>query len=481
MSDLKFLAIMLGSNSRIPCQRGLPIRKWHLSLPSIAFGSLFSFRLRQILPSIFTLFLLFAFVGDTSAQSKKELEKKRKSLNKEISQINKELGRTSKNRQATYDHFVTLQSQIKKREELIETISDEVKELDSIVVRNTAVIASLTHDIADRQEEYGRLMRGALRFKTLSNPILYILSASTLNQAYRRWVFLRKYDKYRSMQAEAIAFTRAMLTRKTLQIEEFKHEKTSLLSEETEHKTTLNSEMVQKNQSLQTLMTDEKRLRADLDEKKQAAIALDKALEDIIREEVRKAAEARAERDRLRREKEERTKAEKANIPETTKSKKKREKDEAAAAANEPAIIAEDAISRSFVEKRGKHPWPVADGFIARPFGNVSHPIYKDIRIQNNGIDIRTGLDATASAIYEGEVVGVTFVPGHDYSVIVQHGSFYSVYANLASAFVAKGDKITQGQSVGKVSMNPISGASELHFELWMHKERLDPARWIGK
>lgn len=424
------------------------------------------------------LALLLACGFGLQAQSKKDLEKKRKALKSEIQAISKELNRTSKNRQAKVDHVIALQSQVRRREELIRTISQEVNELDAIVNRNTAVIASLTRDIGDRQDEYGRLMRGALRFKMLTHPMLYVLSANSINEAYRRWVFLRKYDKYRTLQAEAIQFTRSMLTRKTLQIEESRLEKNNLLVEESENKSAITQEVAEQNQSLLDLKTDEQRLRADLDEKKKAAIALDQAIEEIIREEVRKAAEARAERERRARERAERAKSEKTETAETSKARKRREEREAE---NDEKVTADDATSRAFIEQKGKLDWPVTSGFIARHFGNVSHPVYKEIKIQNNGIDIRTDVDASVSAVYTGDVVGVTFVPGHDYTVIVQHGSFYTVYANLAKASVSKGDKITEGQTLGRVSMNPISGASELHFEVWMHKERLDPERWIAK
>jgi murein hydrolase activator len=441
----------------------------------------FLYRLRQIFRRALLFAWCFAVIGSVHGQSKKELETKRKKLLSEIKEINKELGRTSKNRQATYEHYVALQSQIKRREDLILTISNEVTELDDIVHRNTSVIAALSRDITDRQAEYGRLMRGALRFKALSNPWMYILSANSLNQAYRRWVFLRKYDKYRTMQADAIQFTRMMLMRKTLQIEESKHEKTELLQEESENKTAISSEMEQKNASLQNLKNDETRLKKDLEEKKRAQIALDNAIENIIREEVRKAAEARAERDRRAKERAERAKAEaeaeaKSDTKTEAKPKKRREE---RPSEPEAKITADDATSRAFIETKGKHSWPVSGGFVARPFGQVSHPVYTEIKIQNNGIDIRTDVNAAVSAIYTGEVVGVTFVPGHDYTVIVQHGNFYSVYANLAQAYVHKGDKVEKGTDLGRVSMNPISGAAELHFEIWQHKDRLDPERWI--
>ena len=84
-------------------------------------------------------------------------------------------------------------------------------------------------------------------------------------------------------------------------------------------------------------------------------------------------------------------------------------------------------------------------------------------------------------AVYEGQVAGVQFIPGHDYTVIIQHGDYYTVYSNLEETSLSKGQTVKSRQAIGKVSTNPITGASELHFELWYQKERQNPAGWIRK
>ncbi|MGI9160942.1 MAG: peptidoglycan DD-metalloendopeptidase family protein, partial [Saprospiraceae bacterium] len=68
-----------------------------------------------------------------------------------------------------------------------------------------------------------------------------------------------------------------------------------------------------------------------------------------------------------------------------------------------------------------------------------------------------------------------------DYTVILQHGDYYTVYSNLSEAFVEKGAEVQAKQAIGQVSANPITGASELHFELWQEKDRINPANWIKK
>ena len=119
------------------------------------------------------------------------------------------------------------------------------------------------------------------------------------------------------------------------------------------------------------------------------------------------------------------------------------------------------------------------NGFIARPFGRQKHPTLKNIEITNNGIDIKSTDDAPVKAVFDGKVAGVQYIPGHDYTVILQHGNYYTVYSNLSQTNLSKGQEVPAGALIGRVSTNPISGAAELHFELWREKERLNPASWI--
>jgi len=143
--------------------------------------------------------------------------------------------------------------------------------------------------------------------------------------------------------------------------------------------------------------------------------------------------------------------------------------------------VAEDAPSADFRRQRGRLPWPVPSGFVSRGFGRQRHPTLKNIEITNNGIDIRTDENAAVSAVEGGRVAGVQFIPGHNYTVVIQHGDYYTVYSNLTESNVQKGDNVRAGHVLGRVSANNITGTTELHFEVWREKERLNPAVWIKK
>ncbi|MDX1910677.1 MAG: peptidoglycan DD-metalloendopeptidase family protein [Saprospiraceae bacterium] len=428
--------------------------------------------------AVWVLAITLLAPGLALAQTKKELEEKRKKIIRDIQATEKMIKKTAQSAASAYDRFVALQSQIESREALISTLTAEIAAAEEGIVRNQAVIESLGNDVSKMREEYGRTVRSAFRNKSMSNPLLFILSAESLNQAFRRWLFLRKYDQRRSEQAEAIRFTQQMLAKKSANLEETRIEKENLLISVQGQKSTLTSELVEKNEMLQILQKDEARLKSDLEKKQAAHEALNTAIEGIIQEEVRKRVEeARSKKVNAPPVKTENTEA---VTVETPAPKATPEKSKSAPAATKPKVD-EDAVSYNFRKNRGKLPWPVESGFIARGFGKQKHPTLKNIEITNNGVDIRTEDGASVRAVADGRVAGVQFVPGHDYTIIIQHGDYYTVYTNLASTTLTKGEEVKARQQLGQVATNPITGASELHFEVWQQKERMNPALWIKK
>ncbi len=420
----------------------------------------------KFLPLLLLLGLLLPLAA--GAQSKKELETRRKKLIKDIEVTGKLLQKTTKTKEATFDRFVALQNQIERRENLIATLDEEVQEAETGIARASAVINSLTRDVEAMQDEYGRMVRSAFRRKTLSNPLLFILSAESLNQAFLRWLFLRKYDRMRHDQARAIAATRDMLSRKMAALEDTRREKETLLASMQDQQSTLTSELEQKDKLLKNLAKDETRLRSDLDKKQAAHEALNRMIENVIQEEIqRKTTEARKPV---------------AAAPAKPGSTPPANTPASAPLTAPPAASAsEDQASTEFRRNYGKLPWPVENGFISRGYGRQKHPTLKNIEITNNGVDIRTEEGSTVRAVYEGQVAGVQFIPGHDYTVIIQHGDYYTVYSNLEETSLSKGQTVKSRQAIGKVSTNPTTGASKLHVELWYQKARQNPAGWIRK
>jgi septal ring factor EnvC (AmiA/AmiB activator) len=409
------------------------------------------------------LLLFFAAILAVTAiaqQSRKELEEKRKKLLKDIEQTSGLLKQTKEDKAATLSRYVTLQRQIHKREQLVETLQEEMSFLLDNIERTATVVVALSDDTERLKEEYAKIARHAYRQKLMHSDLLFLLSAKSFNDAFRRWQYLRQYERYRQRQAKLIMETQQTLVDKIKSLEDRKLDKEKLLTTEQRQSRMLGMEMQAKNQLLEELKGDEARLARDLESKQASANKLNNAIEKVIRDEM----------ERIRRE--ERAAASAANNSATASSGK---------AAKPTATPEVESVSSEFQGNRGRLPWPVKNGVITGHFGRQPHPSIPNIEIVNNGIDIQTDKGAQVRSVFEGTVVGTQFIPGFDYMVILQHGSYYTVYSNLEEVSVKKGDKVDTKQALGKVSTDAKTNNSEVHFEIWKEKTRLNPQEWVGK
>ena len=441
---------MFLNKCRFRCQAGM--KGWidgmlHRSIVSLLHG--FMVWRRLLIASCFLLFVVSAF----GQNSRMELEEKRKQLLREIEQTTRLLKQTKENRAATYSTYVTLQRQINRRLQLIETLQKEVLLILETVERTTGAVQALRDDVERLKSEYAVMVRQAYRQKLLHNDWLFILSASSFNNAFRRWQYLRQYDRYRQKQARLVIETQETLLAKIGALEKRKAEKEKLLATEERQSEMLGLEISTKDRILEELKSDENRLARQLNAKEKAARKLTAAIETIIKEEMEKARLA-----------EETRAAANVNVSPSTSS---------------VGTSSASNLSSDFRRSRGALPWPVKNGVITSYFGRQQHPTIKTVEIVNNGIDISTDQGSHVQAVFEGTVVGTQFIPGFDYMVILQHGEYYTVYSNLQEVRVRKGDRVGIRQSLGIVSTDRKTNTAEVHFEIWKEKTRLDPTDWV--
>ena len=400
-------------------------------------------------------FLLFCLLLLPAAysQGRKNLENKRKRLLKDIATTSKLLSQTTNNKAATLDRYVALQRQIQKREELIQTLEEELALTIENIDRTKEVTEALQEDIKRLQDEYAIMVRNAYRQKMNHSALLFIFSSESFNQAFKRWQYLKQYDQYRKKQARLIIETNETLNRKLEQLELRITDKEQLIADQESQTLLLNKELADKYKMLKTLQADEARLRKDLQKKRIAHQKLNNAIEKIIQQEVIE-------------------KRKRARTAEALKRNQNRK----------PTKTPELSILTSgFYSNKGRLPWPVSNGIVTGYFGKQPHPTLRKIQITNNGIDIRTDKNAQVRAVFDGIVVGKQFIPGYNHMIIIQHGNYYTVYSNLQDVFVKKNDKVKIKQTIGRSSVNTQSNVSEVHFEVWRDKERLDPLKWIAR
>jgi len=136
-------------------------------------------------------------------------------------------------------------------------------------------------------------------------------------------------------------------------------------------------------------------------------------------------------------------------------------------------------LSGDFLSNRGRLPWPVSKGRVVSHYGTNSHPILSNITTQNSGVDISTGKGSSARVVFDGVITQVMPVPGGNKAVLVGHGSYFTVYTNLSSVNVSKGDRVTRGQLLGLIDTSP-SGETIMNFQVWNGTTKQNPALWVA-
>ena len=388
------------------------------------------------------------------AQPRSALEEKRRALVADIARTDELLRSTKRTRAAELDRFLTLKQQIAARRALLATLRAEVSAVDASERRTLAVIDLLRTDVTRLRAEYARLLRAAYRQRRQRSHWLLLLSAGSLNQAYRRYRYLRQYEAYRRRQAQLLQDTQAMLSTKLRTLDARRVEKQALLAAQETQLARLATERDTRNRLLVSLGKDERRIAAELRTQRADRERLNGAIETLIRDQMA---------DRRRR----------TTRPGSTPPSPA----PAPAGATAPPVDA--PLGNDFRRRRGRLAWPVANGVLTRGFGRRPHPTLPDIFVDNSGIDLRTPAAAPVRAVFAGEVVGVQFVPGMHYTVLVQHGDYYTVYSNLTAAAVAPGETVSAGHALGEVHTDPNTNGGTLHFELWQGRRKLDPTEWL--
>jgi septal ring factor EnvC (AmiA/AmiB activator) len=282
---------------------------------------------------------------------------------------------------------------------------------------------------------------------------MFVFSSEDFNQAYKRLIYMRQIGEKRRRQAELISGTQKQLSQKKQDLESQMSEKQSLMDNELDQKTELEKDKKEQDKILTGLQQREEKLKRQLAEKQRAKNKLDRALNDLVRKEIESAKKK------------------------ATASGKKNVTNENVFTLTPEA----QKLSSGFSNNRGRLPWPVEKGRISEAFGEHPHPELKGVKVNNNGVDIRSVAGSMARTVFEGEVTGVINIPGANSAVIIRHGEYLSVYSNLETVRVKKGDRVSTKQVIGKVFTDPETGFAELHLEIWKGIQKLNPASWLSR
>lgn len=419
----------------------------------------------------------------------KSVKREQKAVAAEVRKTDAALSLNMRETERNLGRLNLLQRRVAESREAIAVSQRGVDSLDAAIGRRNDTITLLSSRLNTLRDSYARALRRQQLYPRVNSPIAFIFSASSAADAYRRIRYLREYDRWRSARTHELTAAAEAVKEARAHLENTRSVRAAALDDLHRQRAGLAREEASTDSLVKSLRTQGKTLRAVLAEKQRRADALDRELDRLIAEEqARQEAERRAAEERRR--KEQQAKAAKPSAKTSAKGSEGTRKGTAKAAGNKAKSVAtldseaaaDRKLSGSFEANKGRLLFPVAGRYrIVRGYGLQNHPELKHVKTNNNGIDIEVAPGTDARAIFDGHVSAIFRLPGYANIVMVRHGKYISLYANLASTFVTKGQEVKAGQPVGRIltESEADGGATTFHFELRRERAKLNPLEWV--
>ena len=443
------------------------------------------------------------------------LQNQRSQVQKKIRQQEQALRANKADVKKRLQNLMVLNTEIGERQKKIDNIQSDISHIDNNIGILNAQLKTLEQQLNERKARYIKSMRYITRQHTFQDRLLFILSARGFAQMYRRLRFAREYAAYQRVQGEDVKAKQAQVDDKHRQLQQVTGHKTTLLAKGQEERKALEGQQTEQQNMVASLQKQQKTIQQIIDQQKkvnaklnaeidrQIAIEVEKARKRA-EEEARRKAEAEAARKRAaelarkkaqaeaeaRENEAQRERAEQAAREAEAERLAAERKAEADAKRSKKAIAevkenahealtvpsADRALSGAFEQNRGRLPMPITGSYrVVSHFGQYNVEGLKGVTLDNKGINILGSPGAQARSIYNGEVSAVFGFSG-SMVVMVRHGSYISVYCNLSSVCVSRGQKVSTRQALGTVGRDHI-----LQFQLRHNMAKLNPESWIGR
>ncbi len=450
---------------------------------------------------------LLALTPEAAAQGRKSrtlqrLEQERKQLLRSIEASDKKLQQLRRDTRNEEQTLRTVKEQVEQRRQVVAVLGNEVSGLQ-------ARIDTLSGHIGRLHRREGALLlryRAALvqlqRIDTHIDPVLFVLSSQNPAEARERQRFLSRYSKAVREASVALRTTRTEIEATKAEVGRTHSEKEQLLSLREAEKKKLEAEEQQRAAQVKDLQGKQQVLAQDLSKQKQKAEDLDRKIQAQVEAEIiaaqRRAAELQRRREEARRRRQSQ-RTQPTPPPSTGRSGRGKgttppppppppaddepEERRAATPGGYAMDANERALASSFAQNKGRLPAPIRGSYsILRTFGVHQHSEHNRVQVNSSGVDFGVNGDSRAYAVFSGVVSRVFVIPGYGTAVILRHGNYLTVYANLSSVAVSTGSRVSTGQSIGSVGASPDGSSGRLlHFQLWHERTKLNPLAWIKR
>ena len=422
---------------------------------------------------LLTVAVVFIFLH-AGAQGKDELQKQRQQLKKEIEETERALNETKKTTKENVGQLSLINKRLDLQGNVIDNITGQLKFIENDIYKSQREVSKLARILDTLKQEYAKSMVYAYKNRNSYDFLSFIFSAANFNDAIKRITYLKSYRNYREQQGENIVRTQQLLHQRINELSGNKQKKNVVLQEKNKEMTVLEKQQEEKEKIVTKLKGRQKELTAQINNKRKQDAKLRGMITVMINREIaiarKKAEDDKKERDRLA--KINNAKPNNNDVAVTKPSVRIPKKIESVLVSSD----ADRVLDANFERNRGSLPWP-ADGFIISHFGR--NVLTDRVEYDNPGVNIGTSVGGSVKAIFDGEVTLVNSMDDKQV-VFIKHGKYFSVYSNLSSANVQRGQKVKTGQVVGRAGAND-DGQGQVDLIIMKENNNVNPEQYLRR
>jgi len=386
---------------------------------------------------IFLIFLLSSQLID--AQSLNYYQKIKDKNKNSINYSKKLLADLKKDNKNKLDQLYLIQNELNKRKSTISVINMELRLISEDITRKREQLKELYYQLDVEKNEYAKLIYYAYLNLSVQDRLMYILSANSFNQAYKRIIYLKQLTEYRKEKYNTISQSITKIDSSIVALNNLEEEKKQLVNEKVNERDSLYTIKRQLDGAIRELRKEISKIEQIEQKNRSDKEAISKSVSKEINKNISSTK----------------------NVPKS-----------------QPVKYGK-LTGADFAKYKRQHIWPLKNFVLLHKFGNYHHSVLTNIIVKNDGVELGAKPGSNVYAIYKGLVVNIIAIPGVGQSIIIRHGDYYSVYSKLGKVYVKQGQNVYRNQRIAQLKTD--EKLAKMSFQIWHEKEKLNPQKWLKK
>ena len=423
--------------------------------------------LRKLL-LVLTMMVCVATVCDSAKPRTVDAAKKeKKSAQRKIDETNRKLNDNKKRTQQNLNQLNMLRGEIMTTDREIVRVQASIDSIDAGIRVASDSLMTLNNHLDNLTAVYIKALRRLQGSQMATNEIGFVFSSESFAKASARIRYVKEFSRWRKRKMAEIREAKTAVETQQQQLSNLQTERVASLNSLDANRRTLKNQQTEADRIADELARDRAELKTALDAEKKRLRKINDEITQMVNAEKKEQ--------------------QKKKRGQSSSNKKKRGQNRQEARSSQGAMARQvrndgqdAALTKRFADNKGRMTFPVASPYtIVAKYGKVVEP-RTGLQTNNTGIEIVLRGTNSARCAFDGTVSRIYQTREGPYAIMVRHGSYITVYYNMATPAVKAGQKVSSGQNLGTVAGDErYDGKPMLHFEVRNGSTTYDPLLWV--